>query len=215
MLPGTVPAIYFRSDGTVVGNATVNTFRGPYTLDGRSAQMGPIVATDWAGGQQEMLQDETILDALRTASRYVIQNGELQLSDSAGDLLTSFQVAPEPKLVGPVWVATSLAAESGELASVVGSAPIAAAFSPDGKLAGSTGVNQYSAPYTATDSQMTIGPEIASTMMAGDELLMAQESRYLDALSKTAAFEIGEYQLTLFDSSGAELVVYIPAAPKN
>jgi len=215
VLPGTVPAIYFRSDGTVIGNATVNPFRGPYTLDGRSVQMGPLVATDWVGGQQEMVQDETVLNALRTASRYVIQDGELQLSNSAGELLANFQVAQEPRLVGPVWVATSLVSEQGELASVVGSAPIAAEFSPDGTLAGSTGVNQYSAPYTATGSQMTIGPEITSTKMAGDELLMAQEARYLDALSNTASFKIGEYQLTLLDASGAELVVLIPAAPKN
>jgi len=214
-LNGTVPAVFFGTDGTASGNATVNSFKGPYTAEGRNLKIGPLVSSDWVGSQTEAAQDAAVLEALASTARYHIQDGELQLSDAAGNLLMGMKVAQEPKLVGPVWKCTEYASENGDLTSTVGTSQVVAQFAPDGELTGSGGVNQYSAPYTADGSKMTIGPEITSTEMAGPEEIMAQEAAYLDAIARTATFKIEAYQLVLLDSKNAVVAKYMPLAPKN
>lgn len=64
------------------------------------------------------------------------------------------------------------------------------------------------------DDKMTVGPEIATTMMAGSGVAMVQEAAYLKALPRTASYRIERYALTLLDSSGQVLVEYVPGAPK-
>jgi heat shock protein HslJ len=214
VLPDSVPAVYFRSDGTAIGNLTVNAFRGPYKVEARNLSIGPLVTTQWVGPQMSMAQEQIVHDALTSTARYVIKNGVLQLSDAGGELLMSLKVAEDPKLVGPTWMCTAYASGKGDLVSIVGTSPIVAAFAPDGTLTGSGGVNSYSSTYKVAGSQMTIGPEITSTKMTGSEQLMAQEARYLDALAKTASYKIESYQLTLADQSGAALATYVPLAPK-
>lgn len=213
-LEGTTPAVYFRADGTVIGNATVNTFKGAYTLEGRSIRIEKIVPTEWPGSQMETAQDAIVLEALSSAERYHIQDGILQLSDNSGNLLMGLAVAEQPKLVGPVWACTACVSDQGDLVSTVGTSPISASFAPDGALAGFTGVNQYSATYEVTAAQMIIGPEIASTKMAGPEQLMSQEARYFDAIARTESHQIEGYQLSLIDANGAVLATYVPGAPK-
>ena len=214
VLPGSAPTIDFRSDGAVVGNATLNVFNGLYTVKGRSVQIGPLGATAWVGPQMEIQQDQLVLSSLASTKRYVIQKGVLQLSDGSGQLLMSLEVAPQPKLAGPTWVCTSLVSATGELASVAGSSPVVAAFAPDATLTGSGGVNSYSTKYGTSGSQMRIGPDITSTKMAGPEPATAQETRYFDTLIRVASYKIEGYKLTLFDKFGIPSVVYIPGAAK-
>ena len=175
--------------------------------------IGPLVATQWDGPLEELQQDQDVLTALRTATRYAINNGVLQLSDSSKQTVLSLRVAQEPRLVGPLWLCTEYLSEKGALVSVVGTSPVGASFAPDGALTGSGGVNSYTSTYKTSGSQMTIAP-IVATKMAGPEPAMAQEAAYFNAMSRTASYKIGEFQLTLLDSSGAVLVNYIPWAPK-
>ncbi len=216
VLIGTSPAIYFRPDGALIGNATVNTFGGTYTLDGGSINAKPLVSAAWEGSSLAESQQETFfMDALTSASSYRVNAGILELKNGANQVVMSLKVAQEPKLVGPLWRCTDLVSEKGELASVVGTNPVGAEFAPDGLLDGSAGVNQYSTTYKAQGSQMTIGPEIAVTKKAGPEPIMAQEARYIDALVRTRSFTIEGYRLTLLDGTGKSLAVYVPWATKE
>jgi heat shock protein HslJ len=215
VLQGTKPAIFFNADGTVSGNSTVNSFKGPYTVTGSAMHIGPLVTSSWTGQQMESAQDQIVLGALRATAQYHVKNGILQLSDESDNLLLGMEVAAAPKLVGPVWTCSAYASESGKLASVIGTSQVVAEFAPDGTLAGAGGVNQYSAPYSVTGPKMTIGPDITSTKVAGPEPLMAQEAAYLAAIAQTASHTISEYRLTLFDASGKTLAEYTPLAPKN
>ena len=213
MLPGTTPVIAFLPDGTSIGNLTVDSFRGPYTLQNRNIHIGPLVTTHWSGSQQELIQEKQIHSYLDSASHYVVRNGVLELSDSSGNLLLKLAVGQEPQLVGPNWRCTSYAG-AGTMISVVGTDQVIASFAPDGSLSGYGGVNNYSATYRVSDFAMTIGP-ITSTKMAGPKDVMAQESAYLAAIAKTASFKIETYELTLFDSAGTALAVYMPFSPKS
>lgn len=213
VLPGTTPVIVFRSDGTAVGNYTVNSFRGPAKIQARSINIGPLVSTKWPGSQMELQQEKQIHDLLPAVSRYVVSGGNLQLSDGSGTMLLLLAVGQEPRLVGPVWACTSYAGPSGQV-SVIGTAPLSASFAPDGGLNGWTGVSTYSATCTVAASGLTIGP-ITTTKGSGPEALMKQEGSYLAAIAKTASFKIESYQLTLYDEAGSVLAVYAPIAPKS
>jgi heat shock protein HslJ len=77
-------------------------------------------------------------------------------------------------------------------------------------LTGKASVNRYTGAYTtAGDGQMTIGPAIATTKMAGPDELMAEDAAYLAALPSTATYTIEGDELWLRDADGAALAHYV------
>jgi heat shock protein HslJ len=214
VLEGTAPAVNFRSDGTAVGNASVNAFRADYVLQGRQIQIGSIVASQWDGPQQALSQEQQVLDAFQSTDRYAVAQDELVLYDSVGDPLMRLAVAPDPQLTGPLWLCTDCVGDDGELVPVVGTSPVGAEFAPNGELGGTGGASEYTTTYAVDGSEMTVGPEFVTTEPSGSDEVKAQEARYYDALTQTASHKIEGYQLTLFDVSGAPLAVFVPLAPK-
>ena len=84
------------------------------------------------------------------------------------------------------------------------------AFVGDG-VGGSAGCNQFSAPYTADASQLTVGP-ILATRSACDDNGTALETSYLTALSTVTGYTAGGATLTLTDATGASVLTF-GAAP--
>lgn len=81
-----------------------------------------------------------------------------------------------------------------------------AAFS-EGRVFGSNGCNQYTAPYTLDGDSLEIG-DVAGTLMAcpppADEIGQA----YVAALAEVASWEIDGEELVLSDADGNELLRY-------
>lgn len=215
VLEGTSPTIFFRSDGAAVGNASVNTFQADYDITGREIQIGSIIASQWEGPQQEMAQEQVVFAALESAQRYAVAQGELVLYAASGEPVMRLDVAPEPQLVGPLWLCTDCVGEDGQLLPVVGTNPVGAEFAPSGELGGTGGVTTYTTTYVLNGSQMTVGPEIVTDENSGSADMEAQEARYYESLKRTASYKIEEYQLILSDAEGTPLVVFIPWAPKQ
>jgi len=78
----------------------------------------------------------------------------------------------------------------------------------DGQLGGTDGCNHYGGSYTAQGSQLTIGKDIFSTMMACEEGIMQQASDYFSALTSAVKYEINGDKLSLLDENGAALAVF-------
>jgi heat shock protein HslJ len=55
---------------------------------------------------------------------------------------------------------------------------------------------------------MTLGPNLASTMMACEEPIMDQERRYLDSLVRVRSYEIVDGDLTLIDDTGTVVLTF-------
>ena len=90
--------------------------------------------------------------------------------------------------------------------------PITAEFAADGTLSGKSGVNTYNTKYVTDGENMTIGPEIASTKMAGPEEAMNLETNYLTTLPTTTTYNItGDGDLVLLGSAGSAIARYRPA----
>jgi heat shock protein HslJ len=121
--------------------------------------------------------------------------------DSTG---SGTNTTPEPT------AAADLAGTSWTLVSV-GGAPVVEgsaahlAFGLDGNANGSTGCNSLNGTYTVDGAALTVGP-LATTRMACEENLMAQEAAVLEALASVSGWEIdadGALHLT----GGTELVL--------
>jgi uncharacterized lipoprotein YbaY len=109
----------------------------------------------------------------------------------------------EVKLEDHLWILASLGGEE-----VLEGTQITADFT-DGQVAGSAGCNNYFASYESTDYSLTVGPA-GSTMMfcAEPEGAMEQEMQYLGALGNSAAYQIEDGLLKIFDGAGEEILVF-------
>jgi heat shock protein HslJ len=82
-----------------------------------------------------------------------------------------------------------------------------------GMIAGSSGCNAYNGPAIVTGTAIKIGP-LAGTKMACEAPAGDAESAYLANLARAASFTATPDTLTIFDPSGAAILVYA-AGPEN
>jgi heat shock protein HslJ len=87
---------------------------------------------------------------------------------------------------------------------------ITARFEANGDLSGSAGCNDYSGGFTAYDQTLRVSNLSSSQVACGDpQGIMEQEAAYLSLLSQSARFTISAGQLSVFDSAGNRILVYI------
>jgi heat shock protein HslJ len=105
--------------------------------------------------------------------------------DSTG---SGANTTPEPTsaadLAGTAWTLVSI----GGAPVVEGSGPHLT-FGADGNASGSTGCNSMSGSYATDGAALTFGP-MATTRMACEGALMAQEAQVLEALAAVSGWEI-------------------------
>ena len=111
---------------------------------------------------------------------------------------------PGRALIGPVWVATSLNGHK-----LLPAATVSAEFDSEGLVSGSSGCNNYSTSYTVDGDGIRFGEEIVSTEMFCDEPVNEQEREYFQVLNEAAGFDVNDEELTLLDSSGNAIAVYM------
>jgi heat shock protein HslJ len=195
--------------GKVSGTTGVNRYNGEYTAkagDKIEITVGPM--TLMAGPPAAMALEQSFIEALKSAKSYTVSETKLTLQDGSGNVLVNYEVLKETPLVGTQWEATMYNNGRGGLQGVAASSTITAVFAADDSLSGNAGVNTYNGKYTADNGSIQIDPAIATTMMAGDPEIMAQESAYLAALPKATKYKIEGSTLTLRDDGGAAMAVY-------
>ena len=106
-------------------------------------------------------------------------------------------------LEGVPWVLSNVTA----LVPAAAGASVTARFEA-GTVSGDSGCNTYRAPYEASGSDLTIGPDIASTRIACPPIPTEVERTYLERLKKVERFAVKGSVLTLTDRSGATLLTY-------
>jgi heat shock protein HslJ len=74
--------------------------------------------------------------------------------------------------------------------------PLVVAFGHDGRVSGSTGVNQLTASYSLTAGYLTFGP-LATTRRAGPPEQMEQEHRVVQSLAGMCLFELTAHTLSI------------------
>ena len=85
---------------------------------------------------------------------------------------------------------------------VIAGVTITAEFTSDGRVAGSAGCNRYFGTAVPEGDRLRVSGFFGSTrMFCGQDGVMAQESAFLEALSKVDAYSIGGTELSLTGSS--------------
>ncbi|MBB1503072.1 META domain-containing protein [Propioniciclava sp. MC1683] len=119
------------------------------------------------------------------------------------DVQTAAPTAATGSLDDTRWEASQLGGSP-----VLEGSTVTAAFGADGSLAGSGGCNRYRTTYTTADTTIAIEGAVASTMMACDQAVMAQEAAFFTVLADARSFAVTAEELTLSDGAGATLVVF-------
>ena len=106
-------------------------------------------------------------------------------------------------LEGPRWVLVSYATRDGKTLQAIPGAEATAQFEK-GNVHGTTGCNNYEAPYEAKGDKLTVGVT-ATTMKMCPAPIMDQESAYLAAIQSAATYKIADGTLAIANAKGAVL----------
>ena len=108
----------------------------------------------------------------------------------------------DPATTGPTATSDVLAGTTWQIRRIAGvelTAPedhvIVVTFGHDGRVSGSTGVNQLTASYNVTPEYLTFGP-MATTRRAASEELMAQEHQVIGSLAGMCRYQLSAATLT-------------------
>lgn len=84
---------------------------------------------------------------------------------------------------------------------VPGDVPLLVTFGHDGRISGSTGVNELTASYSLTADYLTFGP-LATTRRAGSPARMEQEHRIVASLAGMCPYRLDARSLTIVGPLG-------------
>jgi len=80
----------FGTDGRVSGSSGCNTYNGPFTVDGQSIKIGPVMSTMMACEAPAMQTEQLYLKALSNAAKWSIDGGNLFLRDASGAIHATY-----------------------------------------------------------------------------------------------------------------------------
>jgi heat shock protein HslJ len=119
---------------------------------------------------------------------------------------------------GPNATSDALAGTQWEILTVDGEpvvaddVPLLVTFGHDGRVSGTTGVNQLTASYSLTSDYLTFGP-LATTRRAGSPAMMEQEHRIVASLAGMCSYRLDARSLAIDGPLGwVELVNTRPPA---
>ena len=119
------------------------------------------------------------------------------------------------QLPGTAWTLVDFETDMGVIPALM-EAPATLAFSAEGeqtgRLSGSSGCNRYFASYTLTGDRLSIG-QMGSTRMMCNPERMAQEDRFLQALSAAARCELSNGKLLIAYAGGTLRFAQTAALP--
>jgi len=108
----------------------------------------------------------------------------------------------DPRANGPNATSDALAGTQWEILTIdgeptpSGGAPLVITFGHDGRVLGTTGLNQFTASYTVTAEYVTFGP-LATTRRTGSAELMALEHTVVGSLAGMCAIRHGAHTMSI------------------
>jgi len=190
--------------GRVHGFAGCNQFFGSYAQKGERLELGMLGATMMACPEPAMSIENLFLRSFSGALRMAVAGNELTLTPQGGGEALRFEREAPPRLEGVEWEVTGY--NNGRQAVVgpkVGS-HLTVMFR-DGQVSGSSGCNRFHGSFKAQGNALAIQP-LATTRMACEEGLMAQEQEFLRALQSATTWKIVRGMLDVHRADGERVL---------
>lgn len=199
-------------DGQLSGNGGCNGFSGSYELNGNELTIGQIASTLMLCTPEELGTQETAYFAhLQNAATYQITDGQLEISNDAGEVTLTFTILEAAPLTGTTWTLTNYNNGQGGVTTLLPDTEITAVFGEDGRLNGLAGCNNYMSSYTVEGSNLTIQPPASTRKLCPEEGVMEQETAFLAGLENVTSYRIRGNQLDLLDASGSLIASFSQA----
>jgi len=211
-LPGqTLPAAQERNAvtvnfeaGRVHGFSGCNQFMGSYTLQGGKLLLGTLGGTMMACAEPAMSIEQHFQKSFSGALNVTVVGNDLLLTpDNGGEALRFERQAP-PRLEGVQWEVTG---HNNGRQAVVG--PMAGTrltlMFQSGQISGSSGCNRFQGSFTVKGNALTIHP-LATTRMACEGSVMAQEQEFLSALQSATTWDIVRGMLDVHRADGERVL---------
>ena len=222
VLSGSNITAIFTPDGRINGSSGCNGYSAFYSLNGQTLGISQVKSTKMACGPEIMQQENQYLALLEKVNTYEMNGDQMVLYTVLGQKVLQYKkgqagtiTAPpkstpstSPRTLVGTWVLKSYTDGKGGAVPVMAAAPVTAKFQSDGSLSGSSGCNQYSTTYSTSGESISISHAAATTRMACEPAVMAQETAYLTLLPKAGKFVIFGDSMTLYDSTGTALLSY-------
>lgn len=182
------------TDSIISGNGGVNTYFGSITVgpDGKLI-ISDLGSTKMAGPANLMTQEQEYYNALKNVTAYKIYDGNLVMTGNDGKILLTF--ADAETIPTGSWILDNNTA-------------VTINFLPDGTFNGRAPVNLYFGTYTFSGNNGLVFSAIGSTLIAGEEQSMQQESAFFAALYNVSGYKIVDESLVLFDNAGNTILTF-------
>ncbi len=207
-VPDDVTATVTFEDGTASGSGGCNRWSAPYELDGSALTIGAAAATmmacPGAGGEVEA----AFLGALLRVATWAPGEEGAALLDASGEPVLELTEAVATAFTGTTWVATVLNNGRQAVESVLEGSEATAEFDDEGRVAGSSGCNRYTGPYTLDGEAIEVGDLAGTRMACADQALTQQEELFLAALEQATVARVDGDTLELRDDDDALLVSF-------
>jgi heat shock protein HslJ len=211
-LPGqTLPAAQDRTAvtvsfeaGRVHGFSGCNQFMGSYTLEGQRLVLGAVGGTMMACPEPAMSIESRFLKSFSGALNVAVAGNALTLTPADGGKALQFERAPPPRLEGVQWEVTGYNNGRQAVVSPRIGTRLTLTFQ-DGQLSGSSGCNRFHGAFTAEGFKLKIQP-LATTRMACEDEVMAQEQAFLRALESATTWAIDRGMLDVHRADGERVL---------
>ena len=203
------------ADGKLHGNGGCNQYSGEYsfTQENKLSISDRIASTLMACAPPVSQQEQHYLSLLPKVTHYQVKDDVLRLMNAENRLILQYAAQQTATLENTQWQASGINNGKGGVVSSP-TTQLATARFEEGKISGNAGCNNFSASYTISGHNLTIGPAMTTRKLCAEPAgIMDQEQQYLQALQKTHIYQLRRDRLELRDDNGSLLVQFAVHTP--
>jgi heat shock protein HslJ len=197
--------------GTLTGQGPVNRYRAQYEFqDGHGIRIGPAYAMQTDGPPKAIAAQADYFFLLVSVETYAVAGDDLELRDSGGLAILSFDRAPSEliRLGGP-WAIRAIRRSDGLVPIRVGSDAELTFDATAGEVSGSTGLNRLQSTVELHDGRFGLGPirlTGISDERESEPEWMDEEADLLRDLEGVTVLEVNDGRLRLLNDDNDVLV---------
>ena len=203
------------TDGRLHGGGGCNQYSAEYssTQDNKLSISDRIASTMMACAPPVSQQEQHYLSLLPKVTHYQLKDDALLLMNAENRLILHFVAHQTATLEKTQWRTSGINNGKGGVVSSTATQLATARFE-EGKISGNAGCNNFSASYTISGENLTIGPAMTTRKLCAEPAdIMEQEQQYLQALQKSHTYKLGRDHLELRNEKGSLLVRFAVQTP--